>query len=727
MFLLILSVISIVIAMIRKGSFSNILDCGIRAWYLFVVALVAFLAVQVGDGMNIEFIQTYAKFFIMGAYALVLVGAIFNLSNLWMIPLLAGSLCNFVVIFMNGGKMPLSESAMRIAGITASAVGESSVMSVASSSTSLPILGGIIPIPLPGVLAQVISVGTVLIGIGLFFVIQNVLLGIVYEYEYEDDEDYDDEYDEYDEDENVDTAPININSNKTENKDGMDFISIDEDDKDYTSNDDIVDEIKSVNQSVMDEIDDFVFDFDDTPADNTADSVSSDAAVPLFDEDEIVIEEEVPAMQTTNDADIIFDFGNEDDIKVDESAKVAIADNDFENIFDDFTIEDAQPEPQPVIDTADEVDFEIANDEEKEENIVIPVDETEIAETTFGDDFDFTIDTEEPAKEALPQDETEPLQESEEVEDIVFENIDDGLDDFELLSDFGDLFGEDSFDFDLNDTTEDIEKNSEDAVSQESASEDEVSLETEEIMADDTQTEISANESEFDIFDDIQPEEEIVSEETIEDSNEIESENIEISENIDIDDEIELADDDDIEIDLSGIDFASFFGDTASEDVPQEEVIKEINDETEVKEPVENVVKTMEDITDTDYTNDALLDVEFEELSTQEEIDEDEEVEETNKEEPVDVDSPFIIINGRIVENPNYKFRKGIDYYETDRIAAVRAEKPKKDLEPVSDYGLDSDGSDEQTTVSELSQNGFEKVEMKIGDVQIKFWKRDND
>lgn len=727
MFLLILSVISIIIAMIRKGSFSNILDCGIRAWYLFVVALVAFLAVQVGDGMDIEFIQTYAKFFIMGAYALVLVGAIFNLSNLWMIPLLAGSLCNFVVIFMNGGKMPLSESAMRIAGITASVVGESSVMSVASSSTSLPILGGIIPIPLPGVLAQVISLGTVLIGIGLFFVIQNVLLGIVYEYEYEDDEDYDDEYDEYDEDENVDTAPINIKSDKTENKDGMNFIAIDEDDKDYTSNDDIVDEIKSVNQSVMDEIDDFVFDFDDAPADNATDSVSSDVAIPLFDEDEIVIEEEAPAIQTTSDNDIVFDFGIEDDIRVDESVEVAATDNDFENIFDDFTIDDTQPKPQSVIDTVDEVDFEIADVEEKEENIVIPVDETEIAETTFGDDFDFTINTEEAAKEALPQDETEPLQGSEEAEESIAENIDDGLGDFELLSDFGDLFGEDSFDFDLDDTTEENEEISEGVVSQENVSEEEVNLEPDGIMVEDTQTETSANELEFDIFDDIQHEDEIVSEEIVEEANEIESESAEISEDIDIDDEIELSDDDDIEIDLSDVDFASFFGDAISEEEPKEEIIEEVNDEIEVEEPAETVVKTMEDITDIDYTNDALLDVEFEERSTQEEIDEVEEIEETKEEEPVDVDSPFIIINGRIVENPNYKFRKGIDYYETDRIVAVSAEEPKKAPEPVSDYGLDSDDSDEQTAVSELSQDGFEKVEMKIGDVQIKFWKRDND
>ena len=92
--------------------------------------------------------------------------------------------------------MPLSATAIKIAGLSATSVEASAMTSVANTSTSLTFLSGIIPIPLPSVLADVISPGTLLISVGLFFIIQNVLLGIVYEYD--DDDDY------YDDDEECD-------------------------------------------------------------------------------------------------------------------------------------------------------------------------------------------------------------------------------------------------------------------------------------------------------------------------------------------------------------------------------------------------------------------------------------------------------------------------------------------------------------------------------------------
>ena len=199
MFLIIVTVISIIVAMLRKGSFANILDNGIKAWYLFTASVLMFLLLRIGDTLGIAFVQSYAKFLLLAAYALLLVGTAFNLSNLWMYPLLVGAVLNFIVIFINGGKMPLSAAAVKIAGLSATAVEASAMTSVANTSTSLTFLSGIIPIPLPSVLADVISPGTLLIGVGLFFIIQNVLLGIVYEYDDEDDYYDADDYDDYEE------------------------------------------------------------------------------------------------------------------------------------------------------------------------------------------------------------------------------------------------------------------------------------------------------------------------------------------------------------------------------------------------------------------------------------------------------------------------------------------------------------------------------------------------
>ncbi len=73
--------------------------------------------------------------------------------------------------------MPVSLDALTTAGLTESFVENSSTLALASSTTHFPFLGAIIPLPLPGALAEVISPGTILIGLGLFMIIQNIMTG----------------------------------------------------------------------------------------------------------------------------------------------------------------------------------------------------------------------------------------------------------------------------------------------------------------------------------------------------------------------------------------------------------------------------------------------------------------------------------------------------------------------------------------------------------------------
>ncbi len=193
MFLVSVAILSVIIGLIRKGSLANIVQSDIKASFLFILALLLFIAVQVGDSAGIAFLTDWMYFIRLTAYCLLLLGIILNL-NVWMFILLLGAVMNFVVIFINGGKLPVSESAMQIAGIASSSIQDSSIYALTTAATNFPFLGGIIPIPLPSIFAQIISPGIVLMAVGVFGIIQNILLGIVYEYE--DEEDDDDESDE---------------------------------------------------------------------------------------------------------------------------------------------------------------------------------------------------------------------------------------------------------------------------------------------------------------------------------------------------------------------------------------------------------------------------------------------------------------------------------------------------------------------------------------------------
>ena len=175
MFLVSIAVLSIIIGLIRKGSFSNILSSDIKASFLFIISLLLFIAVRVGNAAGIALITDWTYFLLLGGYILLLLGIILNL-NIWMFVLLFGTVSNFVVTFINGGKMPISLTALQTAGLTAASIENSAIYALSSATTNFPFLGGIIPLPLPSIFAEVISPGTILIAIGVFAIIQNVLL-----------------------------------------------------------------------------------------------------------------------------------------------------------------------------------------------------------------------------------------------------------------------------------------------------------------------------------------------------------------------------------------------------------------------------------------------------------------------------------------------------------------------------------------------------------------------
>lgn len=92
-----------------------------------------------------------------------------HLKGLWFAAL--GLLCNTLVIFANGGHMPVSATALRAAGME-HAIDEvtrkyDAVHSLMDASTRLWILGDLIPLRLGEVYRNVISIGDVYLMIGV--------------------------------------------------------------------------------------------------------------------------------------------------------------------------------------------------------------------------------------------------------------------------------------------------------------------------------------------------------------------------------------------------------------------------------------------------------------------------------------------------------------------------------------------------------------------------------
>jgi hypothetical protein len=96
-----------------------------------------------------------------------------HLPGLWLVAL--GGLSNLVVIAANGGTMPASADALRTAGRTPTEEGFTN--SEVLRDPNLQFLGDVIPPPSWVPLANVFSVGDVLIAIGIFWCVHAICRG----------------------------------------------------------------------------------------------------------------------------------------------------------------------------------------------------------------------------------------------------------------------------------------------------------------------------------------------------------------------------------------------------------------------------------------------------------------------------------------------------------------------------------------------------------------------
>lgn len=94
--------------------------------------------------------------------------------------ILIGVLLNFLAMAVNGGRMPVSLTASTILGpyymelLSSGEVISKHVMM--DTSTRLPFLGDIIPLSSPYPRTQVISIGDVIMNLGIFFLIQHLMV-----------------------------------------------------------------------------------------------------------------------------------------------------------------------------------------------------------------------------------------------------------------------------------------------------------------------------------------------------------------------------------------------------------------------------------------------------------------------------------------------------------------------------------------------------------------------
>ncbi|MGB9866321.1 MAG: DUF5317 domain-containing protein [Bacillota bacterium] len=169
-------------ALIRGGKLSRLASLSIRHWWALATAVALRLALHYLAGSNLLSHTTAMVLNLLSHGMLILVCAA-NLENLpgfsWV---LIGVFSNAWVIFVNGGRMPISPTALASVGLDKIpeyqllAQGTSFTHQLANRATRLAFLGDVIPVPLPFLQPVVVSPGDVAICLGGFILIQWLML-----------------------------------------------------------------------------------------------------------------------------------------------------------------------------------------------------------------------------------------------------------------------------------------------------------------------------------------------------------------------------------------------------------------------------------------------------------------------------------------------------------------------------------------------------------------------
>lgn len=168
------------VALVRGGKLARLADLPIRHFWLVFLAFCIQVLLHAPQVASSAFVRTAAPYLYPSAYFLLLFCFALNskVPGIW--GLAAGTAANMAAIIANGGKMPVDGSILVALGHTgvrdAFASGVSLTNTIITDQTRLPWLSDVFcgtpPFPNP----TIFSIGDVLLGVGMFFLVQGCML-----------------------------------------------------------------------------------------------------------------------------------------------------------------------------------------------------------------------------------------------------------------------------------------------------------------------------------------------------------------------------------------------------------------------------------------------------------------------------------------------------------------------------------------------------------------------
>jgi hypothetical protein len=170
--------IAILIGFTRGGSFKRFADIRFRMGWVFPVLLVIQLTIFYFQN-KIEWVGEMSNLSFMVVYIIGLTFLWVNRHHQHFLVIFIGVSLNFIVMAINGGRMPVSIDAAAVIDphyLEATKNALYAKHTLVTESTKLAYLGDIISLSAPYPREQTISIGDVVMNIGVFLFIQSAMV-----------------------------------------------------------------------------------------------------------------------------------------------------------------------------------------------------------------------------------------------------------------------------------------------------------------------------------------------------------------------------------------------------------------------------------------------------------------------------------------------------------------------------------------------------------------------
>lgn len=173
------AIIGVILGKIRGGKLSNLGFLSIRAWQLIIIAFI--IQIVLIFSTESSFLLKYGTYIYDFSLLLLVFPLCMNIDKKGVWAIITGVIINLLIIAIHGGKMPISFESLNLAGKNDIIQGIKDginlrYMSLSHAKGFSKLFAKYIVIPKPYPLSKVMSIGDLLISLGIILLIQGGMI-----------------------------------------------------------------------------------------------------------------------------------------------------------------------------------------------------------------------------------------------------------------------------------------------------------------------------------------------------------------------------------------------------------------------------------------------------------------------------------------------------------------------------------------------------------------------